>query len=98
LLGALPQLGDHDDRAQRRHRSALREAALRARHRPLASRQAALARPRPARELVVGQADVLPVRPWLLRDLALLPLVGARLRWVGAAEAGPSSSSLSARR
>ena len=44
LLGALPQLGDHDDRAQRRHRSALRGAALRARHRPLASRQAALGR------------------------------------------------------
>ena len=62
LLGALPQLGDHDDRAQRRHRRALREEALRARHRPLASRQAALGRPRRTRELAVGQADLLPVR------------------------------------
>ena len=34
-LGALPQLGDHDDCPQRRNRRAHRRAALRAGHRPL---------------------------------------------------------------
>ena len=39
-LGALPQLGDHDDRAERRGRRADRGATLRARHRPLEPRRA----------------------------------------------------------
>jgi hypothetical protein len=37
-LGALPQLGDHDDRPQRRNRRAHRGEALRAGHRPLGPR------------------------------------------------------------
>ena len=37
-LGALPQLGDHDDRPQRRGRRAPRGAAVRAGHRPLHAR------------------------------------------------------------
>ncbi len=41
-LGALPQLGDHDDRQERRARGAARRAAVRARHRPREARRAAL--------------------------------------------------------
>ena len=39
-LGALPQLGDHDDRPEPRARGALRRADVRARHRPRQSRRA----------------------------------------------------------
>ena len=62
-LGALPRLGDHDDRAERGSRAGVRGAAVRARHRSLEARRAARRDARARRELDLGQARVLPLMP-----------------------------------